>query len=196
MEAPEFTAPLLPTLAPPTRLHALPALPIEARQADVVVIGGGAVGLSTRYYLASGGADVILIDRDEAAMAASTPMPAACTCSCCLIFQRTTRRPTAVPARPHPAARPTQHRAMEGDRRRGGRRPRHPHRRRPDAGRGCRRPGLASPQIRHGGGAAASKAMCSAASNELSDVAPRLVRPDGRLPISFRSRATAIPCAA
>jgi glycine/D-amino acid oxidase-like deaminating enzyme len=71
-EAPEFTAPLLSDPEPPIRLHALPPLPVEARCAGVVVIGGGAAGLSTAYYLAKGGADVLLIDRDEAAMAAST----------------------------------------------------------------------------------------------------------------------------
>ena len=71
-EAPEFVAPLLADPAPPARLHALPPLGVEARRADVVVIGGGAAGLSTAYFLAKGGADVLLIDRDEAAMAAST----------------------------------------------------------------------------------------------------------------------------
>jgi glycine/D-amino acid oxidase-like deaminating enzyme len=71
-EAPEFVAPLLSDPEPPVRLHALPPLPVEARHAGVVVIGGGAVGLSTAYFLAKGGADVVLIDRDEAAMAAST----------------------------------------------------------------------------------------------------------------------------
>ena len=71
-EAPEFTAPLLDDPAPPVRLHALQPLPVEVRQADVVVIGGGVSGLSTAYYLAKGGGDVLLIDRDEMAMAAST----------------------------------------------------------------------------------------------------------------------------
>jgi glycine/D-amino acid oxidase-like deaminating enzyme len=71
-EAPEFTAPLLSDPPPPSRLHAVPPLPEETRHADVVVIGGGAAGLSTAYFLARDGADVLLIDRDEAAMAAST----------------------------------------------------------------------------------------------------------------------------
>ncbi len=71
-QAPEFVAPLLDNPAPPVRLHALPPVAQEARQADVVVIGGGVVGLSTAYFLAKGGADVLVLDRDEAAMAAST----------------------------------------------------------------------------------------------------------------------------
>jgi D-hydroxyproline dehydrogenase subunit alpha len=71
-EAPEFTAPLLSAPSPPVLLHALPPLPVEARHADIVVIGGGVAGLSTAYYLAQGGADVLIVDRDEAAMAAST----------------------------------------------------------------------------------------------------------------------------
>jgi glycine/D-amino acid oxidase-like deaminating enzyme len=71
-EAAEFTAPLLVDPPPPVHRHAVAPLPIEIRRADVVVIGGGAVGLSTAYYLAVGGADVLVLDRDEAAMAAST----------------------------------------------------------------------------------------------------------------------------
>ena len=71
-EAGEFTAPLLRHPALPVRLHALAPLPVETRHADIAVIGAGAVGLSTAFYLAQGGADVLLIDRDEAAMAAST----------------------------------------------------------------------------------------------------------------------------
>lgn len=71
-EAAEFTAPLLTDPSPPVALHPTPPLPIETRHADIVVIGGGVAGLSTAYFLAKGGADVLLLDRDEAAMAAST----------------------------------------------------------------------------------------------------------------------------
>ncbi|HVY16673.1 MAG TPA: FAD-dependent oxidoreductase [Rhodopila sp.] len=71
-EAPEFTAPLLDDPAPKAVLHPLPVLPVEERHADIVVVGGGVAGLSTAYFLARDGADVLLIDRDEAAMAAST----------------------------------------------------------------------------------------------------------------------------
>jgi glycine/D-amino acid oxidase-like deaminating enzyme len=71
-EAPEFVAPLLDDPAPAAVLHPMPPLPVEDRRADIVVIGGGVAGLSTAYYLARDGADVLLIDRDEAAMAAST----------------------------------------------------------------------------------------------------------------------------
>jgi glycine/D-amino acid oxidase-like deaminating enzyme len=71
-EAPEFVAPLLSDPIPAQVLHPLPTLPVEDRRADIVVIGGGAAGLSTAYFLARDGADVLLIDRDEAAMAAST----------------------------------------------------------------------------------------------------------------------------
>ena len=71
-EAPEFEAPLLRTPNPPAHLHLLPDLPAETRQADVLVIGGGLAGLCTAYYLAKDGADVLLAERDEAGMAAST----------------------------------------------------------------------------------------------------------------------------
>jgi bacterioferritin-associated ferredoxin len=71
-EAPEFVEDLLFDPALPVHLHAVPPLEVEARQADVVVIGGGIAGLSTAYYLAKGGADVLLLDRDEIGMAAST----------------------------------------------------------------------------------------------------------------------------
>jgi D-hydroxyproline dehydrogenase subunit alpha len=71
-EAPEFEAPLLRAPNPPAHLHPLPDLPAETRRADVLVIGGGLAGLCTAYYLAKDGADVLLAERDEAGMAAST----------------------------------------------------------------------------------------------------------------------------
>jgi glycine/D-amino acid oxidase-like deaminating enzyme len=71
-EAPEFAAEVVADPPLPAHLHAVPAEPVEARQADVVVIGGGVVGVSTAYFLARNGADVLLLDRDEIGMAAST----------------------------------------------------------------------------------------------------------------------------
>jgi D-hydroxyproline dehydrogenase subunit alpha len=72
VEAPEFEAPLLQMLAPPPHLHRLPTAPQETRRCDVLVIGGGLAGLCSAYYLARDGADVLLAERDEAGMAAST----------------------------------------------------------------------------------------------------------------------------
>jgi glycine/D-amino acid oxidase-like deaminating enzyme len=50
----------------------LPKAPQETRRCDVLVIGGGLAGLCSAYYLARDGADVLLAERDEAGMAAST----------------------------------------------------------------------------------------------------------------------------
>jgi glycine/D-amino acid oxidase-like deaminating enzyme len=71
-EAPEFEAPLLYAPNPPAHLHPLPDVAAETRHADVLVIGGGLAGLCTAYFLAKDGADVLLVERDEAGMAAST----------------------------------------------------------------------------------------------------------------------------
>jgi glycine/D-amino acid oxidase-like deaminating enzyme len=70
--APEFIAPLLDDPAPPIHTHKVAAVGCGTRNADILVIGGGVAGLSTAYFLAKEGADVLLIDRDEVAMAAST----------------------------------------------------------------------------------------------------------------------------
>ena len=71
-EAPEFEAPLLDLPAPPLHLHRLPSVAQETRHCDVLVMGGGLAGLCSAYYLARDGADVLLAERDEAGMAAST----------------------------------------------------------------------------------------------------------------------------
>ncbi len=47
-----------------------PVAPADA--AAIGVIGGGVVGLATAYYLAREGADVLVMERDEAGLAAST----------------------------------------------------------------------------------------------------------------------------
>jgi glycine/D-amino acid oxidase-like deaminating enzyme len=70
--AEEFEAPLLTEPEMPAHLHPLPTPPAETRRADIVVLGGGLAGLCTAYCLAKEGADVLLVDRDEAGMAAST----------------------------------------------------------------------------------------------------------------------------
>jgi glycine/D-amino acid oxidase-like deaminating enzyme len=71
-EAPEFEAPLLELPAAPMHLHKLPALPQETRRCDVLVVGGGLAGLCSACFLARDGVDVLLAERDEAGMAAST----------------------------------------------------------------------------------------------------------------------------
>ena len=70
--AAEFEAPLLNAPEPPAHLHPLPPQAAETRRADVLVMGGGLAGLCTTYFLARDGAEVLLVDRDEAGMAAST----------------------------------------------------------------------------------------------------------------------------
>jgi glycine/D-amino acid oxidase-like deaminating enzyme len=71
-EAPDFEPVWMPRPAPPAVRHPVPELPIAERAADILVIGGGVVGLSCAYFLAAEGADVLVADRDQAAMAAST----------------------------------------------------------------------------------------------------------------------------
>jgi glycine/D-amino acid oxidase-like deaminating enzyme len=68
-EAPEFQAPLLEDLTPPPLRDGGPA---QRLTAQIAVVGGGIAGLCTAYYLAAGGADVLIVDRDELGMAAST----------------------------------------------------------------------------------------------------------------------------
>jgi D-hydroxyproline dehydrogenase subunit alpha len=68
-EAPEFKAPLLEDQTPPSRDAGAPD---ERFSAQIAVIGGGIAGLCTAYYLAQGGADVMVVERDEVGMAAST----------------------------------------------------------------------------------------------------------------------------
>jgi len=70
--AEEFEAPLLELPNPPARLHSLPPLSQETRRCDVLVMGGGLAGLCSAYFLARDGVDVLLAERDEAGMAAST----------------------------------------------------------------------------------------------------------------------------
>ncbi|HTN10035.1 MAG TPA: FAD-dependent oxidoreductase, partial [Acetobacteraceae bacterium] len=71
-EAGEFEAPLLDDPTPNQRLMPVRNAGSTAEAADIVVIGGGSVGLAVAYYLAKDGADVLVIDRDETGMAAAT----------------------------------------------------------------------------------------------------------------------------
>jgi glycine/D-amino acid oxidase-like deaminating enzyme len=68
----EFEEELIASPLKPVRLHPLPTLTAELRRADIAVLGGGLAGLCSAYWLAKEGADVLVIDRDEAGMAAST----------------------------------------------------------------------------------------------------------------------------
>lgn len=70
-EAEEFEAPLLDPPALPVRLHRV-ASAAPVAQADVAVIGGGLAGLCSALFMARDGRDVVVLERDEAGMAAST----------------------------------------------------------------------------------------------------------------------------
>ena len=72
-EVPEgFEAPVIH--APTPTAWRSPAAPLrpEDRACDVLVIGGGVLGLSTALYLAREGVDVLVADRSEPGLAAST----------------------------------------------------------------------------------------------------------------------------
>ena len=71
-EAAEFEAPLLERLVPNQRRVPVQPAGAQDRTCDVLVIGGGCVGLSTAYYLAQDGVDVLIVERDEAGLAAAT----------------------------------------------------------------------------------------------------------------------------
>jgi glycine/D-amino acid oxidase-like deaminating enzyme len=72
-EVPEgFDAPVIEVPAPIARRSPARPLPAEDRRCDVLVIGGGVLGLSTALYLAREGVDVLVADRSEPGLAAST----------------------------------------------------------------------------------------------------------------------------
>ncbi|MCX7377086.1 MAG: FAD-dependent oxidoreductase [Alphaproteobacteria bacterium] len=68
----EFDAPLLELPTPNQRLTPVPPTESTSRQTDILVIGGGSIGMAAAYYLAKGGAEVMVAERDEAGMAAAT----------------------------------------------------------------------------------------------------------------------------
>jgi glycine/D-amino acid oxidase-like deaminating enzyme len=69
---PEFEADEIRLPAPKLRRVAVAPLPAEARRCDVLIVGGGVIGLATARELAREGADVLIADRDEAGLASST----------------------------------------------------------------------------------------------------------------------------
>jgi glycine/D-amino acid oxidase-like deaminating enzyme len=71
-EVAEFEAPLLVAPTPNQIRVPIKESITATRRTEVAVIGGGVVGLSTAYFLAQEGAEVLVIDRDEAGLAAST----------------------------------------------------------------------------------------------------------------------------
>jgi glycine/D-amino acid oxidase-like deaminating enzyme len=72
VEAGEFEAPLIPAMSLPSRRVPVAPAAAQVAEAAIVVIGGGVVGLATAYFLARQGADVLVLERDEAGLAAST----------------------------------------------------------------------------------------------------------------------------
>lgn len=68
----EFEADEIGLPAPKRRRVAVAPLPAEARRCDVLIVGGGVIGLATARDLARDGADVLIADRDEAGLASST----------------------------------------------------------------------------------------------------------------------------
>jgi glycine/D-amino acid oxidase-like deaminating enzyme len=71
-EAGEFEPPLLEKPNFNQRRVPVPPLPAETRRAEVLVIGGGVIGLATAYFLACEGVEVMIAERDEAGFSAST----------------------------------------------------------------------------------------------------------------------------
>ncbi|WP_431280569.1 FAD-dependent oxidoreductase [Humitalea sp. 24SJ18S-53] len=71
-EWPEWPAsPIVASPVPITWRQARPPVVLPA-QAEFVVVGGGVVGLATALYLAREGREVVLLERDEPGLAAST----------------------------------------------------------------------------------------------------------------------------
>ena len=73
LEVPEWgETPIIESPAPIAWKTGAATAPQIARQCDVLVIGGGVVGLSTALYLAREGVDVLVAERGEPGLAAST----------------------------------------------------------------------------------------------------------------------------
>jgi D-hydroxyproline dehydrogenase subunit alpha len=70
--ADEFEAPLIEQPTVSAHLHPLVVPDVVTKHADILVIGAGLAGLCSAYFLAREGADVLILDRDETGMAAST----------------------------------------------------------------------------------------------------------------------------
>ncbi len=72
VEEGEFDAPLLERPPANGRLMPVHDQPGEDRRTDILVIGGGSIGLAAAYYLAREGAEVMVAERDEVGQAAAT----------------------------------------------------------------------------------------------------------------------------